>query len=105
MAKFVKRQKAGNPIGDDDSVVSTGSSIRSFFKRRSKGKIATPPAKTKEEVQKEEEVKSQLPPLAKEPDEEPDLLERVAPVPVEDQYKDNNEGKNEPGLCAGCIIL
>lgn len=105
VAKFVKRQKAGNPIGDDESVVSTGSSIRSFFKRRSKGKVTVPPPKTKEEVQKEEEAKSQLPPLEKEPEEEPDLLEKVAPIPVEEQYKDANEGNKDSGLCAGCIIL
>mmetsp|Transcript_35271 Transcript_35271/g.73432 ORF Transcript_35271/g.73432 Transcript_35271/m.73432 type:complete len:164 (-) Transcript_35271:574-1065(-) len=101
--KFVKRQKAGTPmIEDDESVASSVGPLRRYLSnRRTKKTGTTAPAP---KAPAEQEKQSQMPPMEKEPEEEPDLLKDI-PTPAE--YVDDNKDKKESGLCVctGCTVM
>mmetsp|Transcript_20392 Transcript_20392/g.44143 ORF Transcript_20392/g.44143 Transcript_20392/m.44143 type:complete len:140 (-) Transcript_20392:248-667(-) len=84
VAKFVKRQKAGNPVQDDE-VASVGGSIRKMFsgKKKKSSSGTAPPTPVKEE--------------APAPVEEVEAPKEAAPEPVFETYVDDNDGKKEKG--------
>eukprot|EP00527_Entomoneis_sp_CCMP2396_P003863 CAMPEP_0198145420 /NCGR_PEP_ID=MMETSP1443-20131203/23351_1 /TAXON_ID=186043 /ORGANISM="Entomoneis sp., Strain CCMP2396" /LENGTH=161 /DNA_ID=CAMNT_0043809063 /DNA_START=53 /DNA_END=538 /DNA_ORIENTATION=- len=107
--KFVKRQKSGKPVGDDDESVTSSGPLRRYLSNRriSKSKIDVD-SQIVEQQKEQGEKESQMPPLEKEPEEEPDLLRDItAPTPTAEAYVDENKGKKESGLCVctGCSIM
>ena len=96
IAKFVKRQRMGEPISADDEESVVG---RSLFSRMS--------SKSPRSVTSVATAKTDDTQLPKEMPIEPEVKEEDVPMPKpeEDAHQDDNDGAAEPSVCAGCVII
>ena len=94
IAKFVKRQRMGEPISADDEESVVG---RSLFSRMSS---KSPRSVTSVATAKTDDTA--VPPV---PEPVVPKAEEDIPKAEEDAHQDDNDFAAEPSVCAGCTIM